>query len=115
MAHFTGFIIYFYYGIKNSLLELTDSAPEETIICASDSTSKVQITKQKIIDTVEKVGNSTSSSTRTTDTRPQQTNTPGKPDSISGTVTRPSHLDPPKSTTKSDLFVSPSAFPSWDD
>jgi hypothetical protein len=110
---FVGFIIYFYYGIKNSLLELADSAPEETIIAASDSAPQVQLTKDKPEDSAEK--SAAKSGPVFSSTKQQATEADTSSGSGSSTVTRPSRLDPPKATTRNDMFVSPSAFPSWDD
>lgn len=84
-------------------------APEQTIITASENTPKVQVSKQMVTETSEKTATSKSKVNETKETK-SISNEP------SGTVPiRPTYLDPPKTTTKNDLFVSPSAFPTWDD
>lgn len=83
-------------------------APEQTIITASENTPKVQVSNQRVTETSEKTSTSNSKVTETNETK-SRSNEP------STVPIRPTHLDPPKTTTKNDLFISPSAFPTWDD
>lgn len=93
--HFSGFIIYFYYGIKNSTLELeAKSLPEQTITTPED-VPKIYAAVKQATDTTEKA---------------QKTML-----NESANPARPVTLDPSKTSNKSDLFISPSSFPKWDD
>ncbi|XP_065223950.1 cationic amino acid transporter 2 [Planococcus citri] len=98
-----GFIIYFYYGIKNSTLEQEESAEDQTIVPATNTTPQVQVTQQKVTEVSEKP-----KPKAPVPVAKKVVNEPTQP-------TRPTTLDPPKSSNKTDLFVSPSAFPKWDD
>ena len=96
-----GFIIYFYYGIKNSTLEQEETAEDQTIIAATTTTPQVQVTHQQVTEVSEKPK--------------AQVQAVKKPVNEPTQPTRPTTLDPPKASNKTDLFVSPSAFPKWDD
>lgn len=91
--------------MKNSSLELESNQvlSESTIVAGTESTPKVQLTKQNVTETNEKP-------------KPPSSNLNKSNPPVSTVPSRPATLETPKGAPAgADLFVSPSKFPSWDD
>ncbi|XP_001944238.2 cationic amino acid transporter 2 [Acyrthosiphon pisum] len=117
-----GLFVYFYYGIKHSTLEpRVDEDERIELKMKSQTMTKPQNNQppapaKTSANTTSTTANTTTTTTATASTRvASSTTTAAVVDENKTEPKRPTNLEPLPASNDSNLFVSPSAFPKWED
>lgn len=112
MVGFSGLFVYFYYGIKNSTLEPRVDEDERIELKMKPQTKPANRPRQVTTPAATTTARVATAATTVT---PTAANTSTAVIDEKTERKRPTNLEPIPANNDSNLFVSPSAFPKWED